>query len=451
MIDTTADSVQEVTSKLNGAQASQHAPLNSTDSASVNKLGSSESPQKGPFSDITPDEASMNPIQVPMDSVNRLPPYVESPVAPIQITTNSVNNSPQLDISSPVINVNPVQITPGSTQLNLPSAPLNLPAPLNVSTMGTPFDNLEYDSPLPSVPGSIQQQNNQSASTGNATSVSIQPEPEDNDEEITSGSQALIYTSGSGIEISGDDNKDSTADSISGEDSEENSVEASISGDDDEEGISGEIPGAETAEDFVEASNETAGEKPKDHQQATSSPANDPPKYPYNTTNSYPYIMPQQYQAVQPGNSPYLARKVPMYTQQMPSTSKQTFYKNPPASNQFSPYSNTYSRLYSQSNLPYYRPPKGRAGKRRRRSLEDVSYQREGRPRNIRKGRSIEDVLMQSDDKNILFSNPFWDIHYDHNTLQVRSEINRPKVYHKTLNNMINKRWLIPGKTLHRF
>ena len=49
-------------------------------------------------------------------------------------------------------------------------------------------------------------------------------------------------------------------------------------------------------------------------------------------------------------------------------------------------------------------------------------------------------------DKSVLFSNPFWDIHTDHNTLQTRSEIVRPKGYHHTLKNMINKRWLIPGQ-----
>jgi len=483
MIDTTADSVQEVTSKLNGAQANQHTQ-NSTNVAPDSKLGSPLSIQEGSLSDITPDEDSeppnVKPVQITTGSANNLPSAIEIPANQLQITTDSVSGLPP--------------------QLNFPSTPLkpikNLP-PLNVSTLGTPSENLEYDYLVPAP----QQQSNQSVSTENfphKTSVSIQPEPEDNDEyqnqttSETTSHKAPIYTSGSGIEISGDNDKGIPADFISGNDDDddndddENSIEVTISGDDQSEGedASGDIPApddADTAEDFVTTSNETAGGKHKDHHQATSSPASDPPKYPYNYTSSYPYIMPQQFQILQPaaGKSPMPTRKFPTAQKLSSPKETQTFYRNPSAVNTFSSYNYALPKDGSQRGVSYSRPPiRGSSGgQRRRRSVDDIQYQRDPdgqggrgmeelqnirppkgragrsieeveymRPPTRRKGRSLEDVLRKSDDNNILFTNPFWDIHYDHNTLQVRSQINRPKVYHKTLNNMINKRWLIPGK-----
>lgn len=150
----------------------------------------------------------------------------------------------------------------------------------------------------------------------------------------------------------------------------------------------------------------------------------------YNTTNIYPYVYP----------IPYTKQLQQHQKNQLSSQNVTLNYKNT--------YPQYYSALQSWYNsqrgmfksntskqvLPYAYPSKsqgtGKSKTRRRRSIDEVLH---------------SDARLE-ENKGLLHSDPFWDIHTDHNTFQARYNIPNTN-RHQILRGMIQKRWSIPGKT----
>ena len=211
-------------------------------------------------------------------------------------------------------------------------------------------------------------------------------------------------------------------------------------------------------DNFIVDSN--SGENPSNqHNQAN-------PNYPYSPTNSYPYIMPVPYQKQKQQHQQQLQQR---YSSPLPHDNNQTKVfanlANQNTQKQFSAYQNTVRQPSANQNTQNMRRPfstnqntlkqfsANQNTVRQSANQNTASYNARYTPKALnqikRNKRSLIDSgsTHSSIDKSVLFSNPFWDIHTDHNTLQTRSEIVRPKGYHHTLKNMINKRWLIPGQS----
>ena len=498
MIDTTTDSVQVVASKLNGAEANHH--LANFTQYVPQVVPVAEPPATGPTSLPPLLNISSTPVEnsEDMDISPGQPPQVvrpsqdetPEPAAPIEDEAPEPPPSSNNTLES---NTNTVEEDAEEENIDLPPQNSNTSAAGNYGSDGLPppIKPGQLQSPQSiAVPNNVN--NQQSAKPGNSagsanqpqnipvkptsdasnqtTIVSIKPEP-DNDQPVAA-EPAPIY-SGSGEEISGhrqpqsgDLNMEYV---VSGDDSNGKIDATFSSGDEDENAddeTSAEItvtPGdpqqvspEKTKSTRIKTQQQTNQEKNRqketfaNSQEETSNdqkqkePTEDQkPKYPYNTTNSsYPYVMPnlqyrKQQQQQQILGKTLLNWKYP--------TVQQNAYNNA-----YTAFSRPVSGSYQQQ---YYNPPTNTmystatASKIKTKDFVDTQYKMGGRRR---KRRSIGDILKSSetieDDKNILFSNPFWDIHVDHNAMQTRSGIARPKVYHKTLSRMINKRWLIPGK-----
>ena len=213
-------------------------------------------------------------------------------------------------------------------------------------------------------------------------------------------------------------------------------------------------------EDFSPENENTESEQNQNQQNSNSDKQ---PKYPYDPSNSYPYIHPvpfkqasNKYNNSQTDNAHNIKTMDPQQNRKTFLTNNNKL-SNKPKGNFKNGSPQSYVGIKSYQ-VPNNMNTKGTFTSKGQQNVYPSSlnyntkvtvnkYHNKGK---LRERRSIIDEIASrtsslEDNKNILLTNPFWDIHTDHNTLQVRSEITKPKGYHKTLSNMINKRWLIPG------